>query len=122
MARPAFLLLQQYAYDLAPGSVAVGGLSRSSTLTVQDAFNVLVVSKTASRNLYCPGWKALSVNLPSTGNAFTPFGGDKNSPVLQKGVLGPLTLNAFHPGRVKIALAAGGSQFSGHYLLPATSR
>ena len=42
---------------------------------------------------------------PSTGNAFTPFGGDKTSPVLQKGVLGQLTLNAFQPGQYKFRLA-----------------
>jgi len=45
------------------------------------------------------------LNGPSTGNAFTPYGGDKTSPVQQKGVLGQLTLNAFQPGLYKFRLA-----------------
>lgn len=42
---------------------------------------------------------------PSTGNAFTPFGGDKTSPVPSLGTLGQLNLNAFQPGSYQFRLA-----------------
>lgn len=42
---------------------------------------------------------------PSTGNAFTPFGGDKISPVPQKGSLGQLALSGFQPGFYQFRLA-----------------
>lgn len=45
------------------------------------------------------------VNGPSTGGAFTPVGGDKNSPVQSKGVLGQLALSPFQPGTYLFRLA-----------------
>jgi hypothetical protein len=42
---------------------------------------------------------------PSTGNQFAPVGGDKTSPVREKGVLGQIALNPFQPGQYQFRLA-----------------
>jgi hypothetical protein len=45
------------------------------------------------------------ISGPSTGNAFTPFGGDKTSPVKDSGVLGQVSLLAFEKGTYLFKLA-----------------
>ncbi len=45
------------------------------------------------------------ISGPSTGNAFAPFGGDKNVPVKDMGFLGQVSLLPFNPGTYQFRLA-----------------
>ena len=65
-----------------------------------DSLTVVGTAKTANFSLY-----KFELNGPSTGNAFTPYGGDRTSPVPTKGVLGQLALSAFQPGVYRFRLA-----------------
>ncbi|MEP7285699.1 MAG: hypothetical protein ABI947_08025 [Chloroflexota bacterium] len=64
-----------------------------------DSIEVRGVANTPNFALY-----KFELSGPSTGNAFTPYGGDKTSPVLQNGVLGQLALSAFQPGLYQFRL------------------
>jgi hypothetical protein len=68
--------------------------------TIYDALTVRGTANVQNFSLY-----KFELSGPSTGNAFTPFGGDKTSPVPQLGTLGQLNLNAFQPGSYKFRLA-----------------
>ncbi len=86
---------------------ALGCDTPGATLQVpangQTIFDALTVRGTAN----VPNFSLYKFELsgPSTGNAFTPFGGDKTSPVPQVGILGQLNLNAFQPGSYQFRLA-----------------
>jgi len=56
------------------------------------------------------------LNGPSTGSNFAPFGGDKTTSVVKKGVLGQLVLSPFQPGQYTFRL----SVFDSHNTLKAS--
>jgi hypothetical protein len=66
---------------------------------VFDSLTVIGTAKTANFAFY-----KFELSGPSTGNTFAPYGGDKTSPVPEKGVLGQLTLNSFQPGQYSFRL------------------
>src|SRR3954471_6200063 len=80
---------------LPPGGVGVGGRSRTSIVTVHDAFSVVVLSNTANRNLYNPGWKPLSENCPSAPSCATGCTLSLSTGVNALPVLGPLISNLY---------------------------
>lgn len=65
-----------------------------------DSLTVIGTAKTSNFSLY-----KFELNGPSTGNSFTPYGGDRTSPVVNKGTLGQLALGAFQPGTYQFRLA-----------------
>jgi hypothetical protein len=65
-----------------------------------DSVTVIGTAKTSNFAFY-----KFELSGPSTGGAFTPVGGDKNSPVASKGVLGQLALSPFQPGIYLFRLA-----------------
>lgn len=69
-------------------------------MVVFDSLTVVGVAKTAGFALY-----KFELSGPSTGNSFTPIGGDKTSAVTQKGALGQLSLNSFQAGQYYFRLA-----------------
>jgi hypothetical protein len=66
---------------------------------VFDSLTVIGTAFTSNFSVY-----KFEFNGPSTGNAFTPYGGDKTVAVTQKGVLGQLSLNGFQPGAYEFRL------------------
>lgn len=69
-------------------------------MVVFDSLTVVGIAKTNDFALY-----KFELSGPSTGNAFTPVGGDKTSAVPQKGTLGQLSLNTFQVGQYYFRLA-----------------
>ena len=69
-------------------------------MVVFDSLTVVGIAKTNDFALY-----KFELSGPSTGNAFTPVGGDKTSAVPQKGTLGLLPLNTFQVGQYFFRLA-----------------
>ena len=65
-----------------------------------DSVQVIGTAKTDNFAFY-----KFELSGPSTGGAFTPVGGDKNSPVPSKGVLGQLALSPFQTGIYLFRLA-----------------
>lgn len=68
----------------------------------QVLFDSVTVIGTANTNNFA-SYK-FELSGPSTGNSFTPVGGDKTSPVADKGVLGQLALSPFQPGEYEFRL------------------
>ena len=68
----------------------------------QVLFDSVTVVGTANTNNFA-SYK-FELNGPSTGDSWTPVGGDKTSPVPNNGVLGQLALSPFQPGEYEFRL------------------
>ena len=85
----------------------IGCNSANASLQVPANGQVLFDSVTVVGTANVPNFAFYKFELsgPSTGNVFTPVGGDRTSPVLQTGTLGQLALSQFQPGTYFFRLA-----------------